>query len=35
MYTGGATGYTDYPALDIAVGPSSDSIVALDGARVA
>ncbi|WP_037677177.1 alkene reductase [Streptomyces griseus] len=32
MYTGGATGYTDYPALD---QPSSDSIVARDGARVA
>jgi N-ethylmaleimide reductase len=33
MYVGGATGYTDYPALD--AQPSSDSIVALDGDRVA
>ncbi|MFE4580564.1 alkene reductase [Streptomyces chartreusis] len=32
MYTGGATGYTDYPALDDQ--PSSASMVALDGARV-
>ncbi|WP_128431339.1 alkene reductase [Streptomyces cyaneus] len=33
MYTGGATGYTDYPALDDQ--PSSASMVALDGPRVA
>ncbi|GAA3302973.1 oxidoreductase [Streptomyces cinereospinus] len=33
MYVGGATGYTDYPTLD--GHPSSDSIVALDGPRVA
>ncbi|MER5752163.1 alkene reductase [Streptomyces sp. NPDC002088] len=33
MYVGGADGYTDYPALD--GQPSSDSIVALDGGRVA
>jgi N-ethylmaleimide reductase len=33
MYVGGATGYTDYPTLD--AQPSSDSIVALDGGRVA
>ncbi|GAA2597183.1 alkene reductase [Streptomyces roseoviolaceus] len=33
MYVGGAAGYTDYPALD--AQPSSDSIVALDGGRVA
>ncbi|MGX5214976.1 alkene reductase [Streptomyces violaceus] len=33
MYVGGAAGYTDYPALD--AQPSSDSIVALDGDRVA
>ncbi|MER5214688.1 alkene reductase [Streptomyces sp. NPDC002838] len=32
MYTGGAVGYTDYPALGDQ--PSSDSIVALDGPRV-
>lgn len=32
MYTGGATGYTDYPALDDQ--PSSASMVALDGPRV-
>ncbi|MEV5437961.1 alkene reductase [Streptomyces sp. NPDC052682] len=31
MYVGGATGYTDYPALG---QPSSESIVALDGERV-
>jgi N-ethylmaleimide reductase len=42
MYVGGAAGYTDYPALDAypalaeeSAQPSSDSIVALDGARVA
>ncbi|MFI9152697.1 alkene reductase [Streptomyces sp. NPDC053367] len=35
MYTGGAAGYNDYPALDAAPQPSSDSIVAFDGARVA
>ncbi|MEU6146955.1 alkene reductase [Streptomyces sp. NPDC047081] len=36
MYVGGADGYTDYPALgDLPGQPSSDSIVALDGARVA
>ncbi|MFJ4539542.1 alkene reductase [Streptomyces tibetensis] len=36
MYVGGATGYTDYPALDAQpAGASSDSIVALDGDRVA
>lgn len=36
MYTGGATGYTDYPALDDQpTGPSSSSTVALDGPRVA
>ncbi|MFF7869298.1 alkene reductase [Streptomyces qaidamensis] len=33
MYVGGAAGYTDYPALG--AQPSSDSIVALDGGRVA
>ncbi|MFF8426709.1 alkene reductase [Streptomyces sp. NPDC016566] len=33
MYVGGADGYTDYPALD--AQPSSDSMVALDGPRVA
>lgn len=33
MYTGGATGYTDYPALG--GQPSSSSMVALDGPRVA
>ncbi len=33
MYVGGAAGYTDYPALD--AQPSSESIVALDGGRVA
>ncbi|MEY9991847.1 N-ethylmaleimide reductase [Streptomyces sp. V4I8] len=33
MYTGGATGYTDYPALDDQ--PSSSPMVALDGPRVA
>ncbi|MFI5976605.1 alkene reductase [Streptomyces sp. NPDC051452] len=38
MYVGGAAGYNDYPALnapDQAVPVSSDSIVALDGPRVA
>ncbi|WP_107488006.1 hypothetical protein [Streptomyces sp. LUP47B] len=36
MYVGGADGYTDYPALTADGGqPSSDSMVALDGARVA
>ncbi|MES5822059.1 alkene reductase [Streptomyces sp. RG80] len=36
MYVGGAVGYTDYPALaEEPAQPSSDSIVALDGARVA
>ncbi|MYS89777.1 MULTISPECIES: alkene reductase [Streptomyces] len=36
MYVGGATGYTDYPALDTQPSrESSDSIVALDGDRVA
>ncbi|MBX7552429.1 alkene reductase [Streptomyces sp. NPDC004232] len=38
MYVGGAAGYNDYPALDAPdaqTSPSSDSIVALDGARVA
>ncbi|MEW2611924.1 alkene reductase [Streptomyces sp. NPDC047880] len=36
MYVGGATGYTDYPALDDQpADASSDSIVALDGGRVA
>ena len=36
MYVGGAAGYTDYPALDDQpAGASSDSIVALDGGRVA
>ncbi|GGY23539.1 alkene reductase [Streptomyces djakartensis] len=36
MYVGGATGYTDYPALDAQpAGASSDSMVALDGGRVA
>lgn len=36
MYVGGATGYTDYPALDDQpADASSDSIVALDGVRVA
>ncbi|MFJ5733613.1 hypothetical protein [Streptomyces paradoxus] len=35
-YVGGAAGYTGYPALDDQpAGPSSDSIVALDGGRVA
>jgi N-ethylmaleimide reductase len=34
MYVGGATGYTDYPALRADGQPSSDSIVAFDGARV-
>ncbi|MET8247149.1 alkene reductase [Streptomyces sp. NPDC005202] len=33
MYVGGATGYTDYPALGDQ--PSSSSMVALDGPRVA
>lgn len=36
MYVGGADGYTDHPALEADGGqPSSDSMVALDGARVA
>ncbi|MDT7839547.1 alkene reductase [Streptomyces justiciae] len=36
MYVGGAAGYTDYPALhETGAQPSSDSIVALDGPRVA
>ncbi|MEV5885680.1 alkene reductase [Streptomyces sp. NPDC052020] len=38
MYVGGAAGYTDYPTLaeaGAAAQPSSDSMVALDGARVA
>ncbi|WP_328976806.1 alkene reductase [Streptomyces canus] len=36
MYVGGADGYTDYPALEADGGqPSSDSMVAWDGARVA
>jgi N-ethylmaleimide reductase len=36
MYVGGAAGYNDYPALADQAGlPSSDSMVALDGARVA
>ncbi|WP_455681106.1 hypothetical protein [Streptomyces paradoxus] len=36
MYEGGAAGYTDHPALDDQpAGASSDSIVALDGGRVA
>ncbi|ANP55477.1 N-ethylmaleimide reductase [Streptomyces griseochromogenes] len=36
MYVGGADGYNDYPALDGQAAPSSsDSMVALDGARVA
>ncbi|MBQ1099344.1 alkene reductase [Streptomyces sp. NPDC097107] len=36
MYVGGATGYTDYPALgDATAQPSSASSVALDGPRVA
>ncbi|MEU9913274.1 alkene reductase [Streptomyces sp. NPDC051001] len=39
MYVGGAAGYTDYPALDELseepAQPSSDSIVAFDGERVA
>ncbi len=39
MYVGGATGYTDYPAVgDLAQAPaqpSSDSSVAVDGPRVA
>lgn len=36
MYVGGATGYTDYPTLDAQpASGSSDSIVALDGDRVA
>ncbi len=35
-HTGGATGYTDYPALDgQPSSPSSSSMVALDGPRVA
>ncbi|GAP50073.1 NADH:flavin oxidoreductase [Streptomyces azureus] len=35
-YVGGATGYTDYPTLDAQPSSeSSDSIVALDGDRVA
>jgi N-ethylmaleimide reductase len=33
MYVGGATGYTDYPALEDQ-RPSSSSMVAVDGARV-
>ncbi|MEU6507351.1 alkene reductase [Streptomyces sp. NPDC046942] len=35
MYVGGAAGYNDYPALDGQASPSSDSIMALEGARVA
>ncbi|MFJ4205936.1 alkene reductase [Streptomyces sviceus] len=36
MYVGGADGYTDYPALEAEGGqPSSDSMVALEGPRVA
>jgi N-ethylmaleimide reductase len=36
MYVGGAAGYTDYPALGEGTPqPSSDSIVAFDGPRVA
>ncbi|MEW2811749.1 hypothetical protein AB0929_32410 [Streptomyces massasporeus] len=36
MYVGGATGYADHPALDDQPAEaSSDSIVALDGDRVA
>ncbi|OLZ67690.1 alkene reductase [Streptomyces sp. IMTB 2501] len=36
MYVGGAAGYNDYPALGGQAAPlSSDSMVALDGARVA
>ncbi|MET9759693.1 alkene reductase [Streptomyces sp. NPDC006372] len=36
MYVGGAAGYTDYPALDAQPADgSNDSIVALDGDRVA
>ncbi|MFD5160052.1 alkene reductase [Streptomyces hawaiiensis] len=36
MYVGGATGYTDYPALDAQPADAAgDSIVALDGDRVA
>ncbi|KOV63211.1 alkene reductase [Streptomyces sp. MMG1121] len=36
MYVGGTDGYNDYPALaGQASAPSSDSMVALDGARVA
>ncbi|CAL9465780.1 alkene reductase [Streptomyces sp. enrichment culture] len=35
MYVGGAAGYNDYPTLAEAPQPSSDSIVAFDGARVA
>lgn len=39
MYVGGADGCTDHPALDARLPqpsePSSDSIVALDGDRVA
>jgi N-ethylmaleimide reductase len=38
MYVGGAAGYTDYPTLaeaGAAAQPSRDSMVALDGARVA
>lgn len=36
MYVGGADGYTDYPAMEAGGGqPSSDSMVALDGPRVA
>lgn len=36
MYGGGATGYTDYPALpEVTAQPSSSSSDALDGSRVA
>ncbi|MGW1284297.1 alkene reductase [Streptomyces sp. NPDC002586] len=35
MYVGGAAGYNDYPALADQASPSSDSMVALDGPRVA
>ncbi|MEU6448084.1 alkene reductase [Streptomyces sp. NPDC046979] len=36
MYVGGATGYTDYPALgEVTAQPSSSSSDALDGSRVA
>jgi len=36
MYVGGATGYTDYPALaEETAQPSRSSNVALDGPRVA